>query len=74
MSYLIILCAGYSPNNSLGYTQAANLFTPISTNLNINPQQQNGYSNAGMGVLNSNAPGPIGTGGNFIICIKRIGA
>lgn len=54
---------GFSPNSSLGYTQVTtSLFTPITTNLSINPQQQNGYGNAGLSQLGSSGPGPIGTG------------
>ncbi|KAK7473884.1 hypothetical protein BaRGS_00034873 [Batillaria attramentaria] len=54
---------GFSPNSSLGYTQVTtSLFTPITANLSINPQQQNGYGSAGLSQLGSTAPGPIGTG------------
>nr|KAG5689735.1 hypothetical protein BaRGS_009769 [Batillaria attramentaria] len=58
----LLTTQGFSPNSSLGYTQVTtSLFTPITANLSINPQQQNGYGSAGLSQLGSTAPGPIGT-------------
>ncbi|XP_036368446.1 pumilio homolog 2 isoform X3 [Octopus sinensis] len=57
--------SGYTPSSTLpGYTQVtSSLFTPISANLGLTPQQQNNY-NGPAASLGGSAPGAIGSGLN----------